>query len=388
MQSLPTQTCDTRGAWIEIDLARLRKNIRAYKSLLKASTRLMCVVKADAYGHGACECAQVMSSSGAQQFAVATVDEGITLRKSGIKQPIVLLNQPPSDAIDELLEHHLIPLVYDSYFVLQYAEHAVMHDMVGKYHLAIDSGMTRIGVLPQDAAAFRKMVDFHRGITCVGTCTHFATADTQGDWDFRRQYQAFCEALRSIKREGFNTGLIHCNNTAATMLHPELQFDMCRVGIGLYGLYPSPETVDVVELLPVMSVRARISRVVAPPIGTGVGYGMTYRVSEPNIQIATIPIGYADGLSRSLSNRMDVLVHGQRAHQVGNICMDQAMFAYPLSTLASSKTHKPLEVGDVVTIMGEDGTEYIGADELASLRSTINYEVVCNFASRLRRRYI
>lgn len=388
MESAHDQNLDTRGAWLEIDLARLRRNIRAYKALLKPATRLMCVVKADAYGHGASACAKVMSSSGAQQFAVATVDEGIALRTSGIKLPIVILSQPPLDAIDDLLEYQLIPLVYDTYFVLQYAEHAVMHDMVGKYHLAIDSGMTRIGVVPEEASAFRKMVDFHRGITCVGTCTHFATADTRGDWDFRRQYQAFCEALRSIKREGFNTGLIHCNNTAATMLHPELQFDMCRVGIGLYGLYPGPDLVDTLDLMPVMSVRARIMRVKTCPIGTGVGYGMTYRVSEPNMQIATIPIGYADGLSRSLSNKMDVLVHGKRAHQVGRICMDQAMFAYPLAQLNARAQLAPLEVGDIVTIMGEDGQEYIGADEIASLRDTINYEVVCNFSARLKRHYI
>lgn len=167
MESAHDQNLDTRGAWLEIDLARLRRNIRAYKALLKPATRLMCVVKADAYGHGASACAKVMSSSGAQQFAVATVDEGIALRTSGIKLPIVILSQPPLDAIDDLLEYQLIPLVYDTYFVLQYAEHAVTHDMVGKYHLAIDSGMTRIGVVPEEAGAFRKMVDFHRGITCV-----------------------------------------------------------------------------------------------------------------------------------------------------------------------------------------------------------------------------
>lgn len=377
-----------RWSWVEINLSALRRNVRTFKKLLNPSVRLMCVVKADAYGHGAAACARAMSSAGANQFAVATVDEGIALRKSGITQPIVLLSEPPETAIDDLIEYSLIPTIYTTEFVLAYGERCVAHNTVGKYHMALDTGMTRVGVAASDAVEFRHTIDFHRGISCIGTSTHFATADIEGDWDFRRQYQVFSDAIRELHAAGFYTGLIHCNSTAATILHPELQFDMCRVGIGLYGLHPSEATVSRLELSPVMSVKARVVRAVEPRIGDGVSYGMTYRVSDPHLQIATIPLGYADGLSRSLSNKMDVLVKGQRVHQVGRICMDQCMFAYPLQTLAHPQGFEPIERGDVATVLGEDGAEYISADELATLRNTINYEVLCDFSLRLERVYL
>lgn len=384
MRQEPPQT---RWAWVEIDLSSLRHNVRSYKALIHPSCKMMCVVKADAYGHGACQCARTMASCGAQQFGVATLSEGIELRQSGISQPIVLLSEPPVAAVEDLLKYDIQPSVTSSEFVLAYGECAVSHNMVGKYHLALDTGMTRIGVMAEDAVEFRRMIDFHRGIMCAGTFTHFATADIEGDWDFRRQLQRFEAAISALRQAGFHTGLIHCNNTAATMLYPDFQFDMCRVGLGLYGLYPSPETCNILDLMPVMSVRARVSRVVEPRLGEGVSYGMTYRVHEPNTEIATIPIGYADGLTRSLSNEMDVLVHGRRCRQVGRICMDQCMFAYPTMSF-SGEVAQPLEVGDVVTIMGTDGDEYISADEIASLRHTISYEVLCNFAARMPRIYV
>ncbi len=381
---------DDRWAWVEIDLGALRANVRTFKALLEPRTKLMCAVKADAYGHGAVECAKAMYAAGANQFAVATVAEGVELRRAGISWPILVLCEPPLGAIDTLLAHDLMPSIYTSDFAFSLGERAVALGKVGRYHLAIDTGMTRIGVLPDDVVELRHLIDFHRGLECAGTFTHFATADVIGDWDFKQQSSRFSCAIAALEAAGLDHGLVHCDNTPGTVLHPELHNDMCRVGIGLYGLHPSATTEPRVALRPVMSVRARVTRAIYPAVGEGVGYGLTYRVPTPNIQIATVPIGYADGLARVLSNHMDVLVNGVRVRQVGRICMDQFMFAVDTSrrSLGSVKTVAPVECGDVVTILGTDGSQTISADEMARLRDTINYEVTCDFGMRLEKVYV
>lgn len=377
-----------RWAWVEIDLNAIRKNTRAIKGLLRRGTRLMCAVKADGYGHGAIECTKAMHSAGADQFAVATVAEGVELRQAGIEYPILMLNQAPETAIDTLVAYDIMPAVFTTEFALAYGERAAAAGKVGKYHMAIDTGMTRIGVLPDDAVEFRRFIDFHRGLSCAGTFTHFATADAIQDWDFKLQAKRFMDTVAALRDAGCDVGLVHCDNTPGTILHPELHNDMCRAGIGLYGLQPAETTAPRISLEPAMSVRTRITRAINPAVGEGVSYGLNYRVPTPHIQIATIPIGYADGLSRSLSGRMEVLVHGQRARQVGNICMDQCMFAVDTNPVRSYRRATPVAEGDLVTIIGEDGDECITADEMAQLRGTINYEVTCNFGMRMEKVYV
>ena len=377
-----------RWAWVEIDLNAIRKNTRAIKALLRRGTKLMCAVKADGYGHGAVECTKAMKSAGADQFAVATVAEGVQLRQAGIEWPILMLNQAPEGAIQTLVDYDIMPSVYTSEFALAYGECSAAAGKVGKYHLALDTGMTRIGVDWRDVLELRRCIDFHRGIECAGTFTHFATADVAGDWDFEMQKRRFFEAVRVLDESGLGTGLVHCGNTPATILHPEVHEDMCRVGIGLYGLHPALETRRKVHLRPVMSVRGRVTRVSRPEVGTGVSYGLTYRVPKPNIQICTVPIGYADGLARSLSGNMDVLVNGARCRQVGRICMDQFMFAVDVNNVRAYRPMHAVERGDVVTILGYDGKEMISADDMATRRNTINYEVVCDFGLRLEKIYV
>lgn len=379
---------ETRWSWVEIDNGALRRNTRALKSLLEPGVRMMAVVKSDAYGHGAVSCAKVMHAAGADQFAVATVEEGVELREAGITWPILLLSEPPMECVETLVRNEIMPSVYTSAFALAYGECAAALGTVGSYHLAIDTGMTRIGVPWGDVVEFMRSIDFHRGLRCAGAFTHFATADVPGDWDWELQYKHFSEALAALKDAGFDYGLAHCDNTPGTILHPEAHMDMCREGIALYGLHPSEATPSRIELEPVMSVRARITRVVEPDVGTGVGYGMTYRVPRKNIQIATIPVGYADGLARSLSGRMDVLVNGTRCRQVGNICMDQCMFAVDVNRVRALNPASPVNYGDVVTIIGRDGDDQITADDMADLRGTINYEVVCDFGMRLQKVYV
>ena len=377
-----------RWAWIEIDLSAVRHNVKAFKAQLNRGVKMMCVVKADAYGHGAAQCAKAMQSVGADQFAVATVDEGVELRCSGIDNPILVLSEPPVTSIPDLVRFDIMPSVYTVDFALAYGEAAAAANKVGRYHLAIDTGMTRIGVRREDLLEVRGSIDFHRGLECAGTFTHFATADVLDNWDFDLQVNRFIEAVTALKNAGYELGLVHADNTPGTVLHKDIQFDMVRVGIGLYGLHPSKLTIPRIDLQPVMSVRGRVTRVVYPAVGDGVGYGMTWRVPRNNIQVATVPIGYADGLARSLSNRMDVLTRGDRVRQVGNICMDQFMIAVDTAGTHANKPAHEIRHGDVVTLIGKDGDLEITADEMADLRETINYEVVCNFGARLDKVYI
>lgn len=375
----------TRWAWVEIDQGALRRNTRAFKNLLGYGKRLCCVVKADAYGHGAVQCAKIMHSTGADMFAVATVSEGVQLREGGIKSPILVLNEPPIDACDTLLEYQIMPSVYSSEFALAYGERAVEMGCVGKYHMAIETGMNRIGVHFTDVLEFRREIDFHRGIECDGVFTHFATADDPDGWDYRLQCTRFSEAVAAMKDAGFECGIVHCSNTPASMLDHSMQFDMIRAGIGLYGLQPCEKSASIMPLEPVMSVRARVTRTIHPAMGEGVGYGFTFRVPRARVQVCTIPIGYADGLSRTLSNKMDVLYRGQRIRQVGNICMDQCMVAIQQTP---ARQMPEAEVGDLITIVGKDGDAVITMDEMARLRGTINYEVACGFGMRLEKVYI
>lgn len=376
-----------RWSWVEVNLAALRRNTTAFRRQLTRGTQLMCVVKADAYGHGAVPCVKTMHSAGASQFAVATVDEGVALREAGIEWPILVLSEPPVDCVRTLVRYDLMPSVYTADFALALGEAAAAENRVARYHLAIDTGMTRIGVRRQDAVELRRTIDFHRGLECAGTFTHFATADVPDDWDFALQLNRFRETVAALRGAGLETGLVHCDNTPGTVLHPECHFDMCRVGIGLYGLHPAETTCAYVELEPVMSVRGRVTRVIYPNVGDGVGYGLTWRVPKQNIQVATVPVGYADGLSRELSNQMDVLVGGCRCRQVGNICMDQFMFAVDVNSARAYRPSRPVEYGDVVTIIGADGDERITAEEMAKLRNTINYEIACDFGMRLEKIY-
>ena len=380
---------ETRWAWVEVDLGAIRKNTREFASRLRRGERLMAVVKSDAYGHGVVPCVKAMKAGGAEQFAVATVAEGIELREAGVEWPILILNEPPATAIETIVAHNIMPSVYTADFALALGEFAASAGVVCGYHLAVDTGMTRIGVRPEDALDLRRMLEFHRGLSCEGIFTHFATADAPDDWDYALQLNRFEQAVGAIRDAGLDTGLVHCDNTPATILHPKSHFDMCRVGIGLYGLHPADTTRGKVQLTPAMSVRGRVTRVEYPNVGDGVGYGLTWRVPKRGVQVATVPIGYADGLSRVLSNNMDVLVGGRRCRQVGRICMDQFMFAVEV---AEQRTYRraehPVSYGDLVTIIGRDGDEEITADEMARLRGTINYEVVCDFGLRLEKVYV
>ena len=377
---------DRRWAWTEIDLNAIRHNATVVKQRVGAGVRLMAVVKADAYGHGAVRCAKTALNSGADYLGVATVDEAIQLREALVNAPILVLSQPPISAIPLLLAYKVMPSVYTAEFAIQYAETADAYNMRAPYHLAVNTGMNRIGVRHDEVVEFMSQVSFHRALDLVGTFTHFATADSAETLDFQIQVKRFIEAVTALNAAGINPGIVHASNTAAAIRFPDVHFDMVRLGVGLYGLQPSSVTRPLIDLRPVMSVHARITDVRTVPMSEGVSYGMNYR-SPGSVKICTVPVGYADGLRRGLSGRTDVILKGQRCRQVGNICMDQCMFEVDMRTYANRMKLDP-QIGDEVLLVGREGNSIVTIDDMANALGTINYEVAIGFSHRMPRLYV
>lgn len=376
---------DRRWSWVEVDRSAIQHNVMATRRLLPNTTRLLAVVKADAYGHGAVDVAKTAVTSGASYLGVASVDEGIQLRKADLKEPILLLSEPPIEAIPLLLYYHIMPSIYTPDFAVAYGEIADQHGMKAPYHLVINSGMNRIGVLAEDVVEFMQQIGFHRALELEGCFTHFATADALETLDFQIQIRRFVEAMRSLEAAGINPGIVHCDNSAAIYRFPKTHFDMVRLGISLYGYHPAPDTHRFIDLKPAMSVHARITNVMTPAMSEGVSYGMNYR-SPGSVKICTVPIGYADGLIRLLSGTIDFAWQDQAVHQVGNICMDQCMFEIDLRRV--SRTRPNPQIGDEVLIAGPHPTVDCSIDTMAKRAATIQHEVTIGFSHRMPRYYV
>lgn len=379
------EASERRWAWVEIDRSAIRHNVHEAKRRLRPGVKLMAVVKADAYGHGAYEVSRTALNSGADELAVATVDEGIELRQAGIKAPILLLSQPPVSAIPLLLHYRIMPSIYDAQFALAYGEMADAHHMKAPFHLAVNTGMNRIGVHADEVIEFERQIAFHRALDQVGIFTHFATADCPENLDFQLQVKRFTEAIEALHLAGVSTGTVHAANSAALLRYPETHFDMARLGIALYGFHPCKETRGTVDLHPAMSVYARITDVRSLAVGEGVSYGLNYR-SPGSVKICTIPVGYADGYNRLLSGNIDVILEDRYCHQVGNICMDQCMFEVDMRTYGTQKRLNP-QVGDLVTLVGAQGNSVVTITEMAYTAHTIEHEIAIGFANRLPRIY-
>ncbi len=374
-----------RWAWIEVDRDAITHNIQEFRKKIAPRTKIMAMVKADAYGHGAVECSRIALRAGASWLGVATVQEGIELRNAGITAPILILSQPPAESIPAILEFDLVPAVFAVDFAVALGEAAAARGTVAEYHLAVNTGMNRIGVWCSDVAEFMRNVSFHSALHLQGVFTHFATADGHDTYMFQLQLKRFTEAVDSIRAMKIDPGLVHCANSAAAIRYKESCFDMVRIGIAMYGLNPSMVTRGMMELWPAMSVHARIIALNDVPVGEGVGYDLSYR-SPGNVTIATLPLGYADGLSRQLSNRMSVIYKGRFFPQVGNICMDQFMIEVDKRSTLLNSAVEP-EIGDEVIVIGREGDVYLHLDDMADALGTINYELACRFGMRLPRIY-
>lgn len=377
---------DRRWSWVEINLPAIQNNVMAIKGILRPDTLFMAIIKADAYGHGAVKVARTALNSGADYLGVATVDEGIAVRKGDIDAPVLLLSEPPMDAIPLLLAYRLMPAVSTAEFAVKYAEAADAIGLRAPFHLKINTGMNRVGVRYSEVIALLDTISFHRALDLVGTFTHFATADTPDVMDFRLQRQRFEEALAAMRSRGYDPGIVHAANSSATLRYPEVHYDMVRVGIAMYGSYPCPMTVGAVNLMPSMSVHSRIRQVNQVPVGEGVSYGLRHR-SSGFAKTCTIPLGYADGLGRALSGKINFIMNGVFHPQVGAICMDQCMFEVDQRTRNNIGKIEP-EVGDEVVVIGAQGNSFITVEDMAEAAGTIPYEIMIRFGNlRLPRVY-
>ena len=362
----------SRPTRADIDLAALSHNLRAVRARLRGS-RLYAVVKADAYGHGLGPIARAFEREAVDGLCVALAEEGLMLRASGVTAPILVLSGAYSDAHERVLRAHLTPVVQDFAQTLAFAQAA--QGAKCAVHLKIDTGMARLGVPVDELGAWLEAVRALPNLRIEGVMTHLASADSDPEFT-ALQLRRFDEALATVRAAGHTPRWVHAANSAGTYLHPEAQRDLVRVGLALYGVAPAPEAQP--ELRPVMALRSEVLALRDLPAGGGVGYDQTYHASRPS-RIATVPIGYGDGLMRAGSNRGGMLVGGRRCPIVGRISMD-------LTTL--DVTDVPgCAVGDEVVVLGEQGAQHLSAVDLADACGTIAYEVLTNISPRVPRVY-
>lgn len=364
-------------AWVEIDLAALTHNVKQLKHLLSPNTELMAVVKADAYGHGAIAVSQTALQAGASWLGVATIPEGIELREAGIKAPILLLGATNTPAqVKAIAQWDLQPTICTAKQALIFSEVVASLNQSLPVHAKLDTGMSRLGTSWEDATEFVQLVNGLPNLKLASIYSHLATADSPDPAVMREQQERFKKAIEQIQRAGINPPRLHLANSAAALTDPDLHYDLVRAGLATYGLYPAPHLQAIASLQPAMQVKARVTQVKTIAAGTGVSYGYKF-IAGRETQIAVVGIGYADGIPRNLSTKMQVLVRGKFVPQVGAVTMDQLML---------DVTDIPdLEVGEVVTVLGKDGENKITADDWAEILGTISWEILCGFKHRLPR---
>jgi alanine racemase len=362
-------------AWVEVDLGALNHNVRQLKSLLATKTALMAVVKADAYGHGAVTVARTALTAGANWLGVATIPEGIELRQAGIEAPILILGATHTPEQLQAIAHwRLQPTLCDPKQALVFSE-TLAAAKAGNLpvHVKLDTGMSRLGPRWEQAVEFVKLVHSLPYLQIASIYSHLATAESLDRATMQEQQQRFETAIAQVRAAGIPLPPLHLANSAATLADCRLHYDLVRVGLAMYGLYPADHLSHAIPLKPVLQVKARVTQVKAIPPNTGVSYGHHF-VSDRELGMAVVGIGYADGVPRHLSNRMDVLI---RVPQIGAITMDQLM----LDVTAIPD----VEVGEVVTLLGQEGKEQISADDWAAVLNTISWEILCGFKHRLPR---
>ncbi|MBV8885101.1 MAG: alanine racemase [Chroococcidiopsidaceae cyanobacterium CP_BM_RX_35] len=366
-------------AWVEIDTDALTHNVKQLKALLSPHTKLLAVVKADAYGHGAVTVAQTVLHSGASWLGVATVPEGIELREAGVKAPILILGATHTvEQIHAITRWQLQPTLYHPQQALMFSE-TLSTNPCGYHplsvHIKFDTGMSRLGPSWQQAAEFIQLVRRLPHLEIKSIYSHLATAESLDQTVMRQQQARFEQVIAQIATV-MPLPPRHLANSAATLTDQALHYDMVRVGLAMYGLYPATHLRNTINLKPALRLKARVTQVKTIPPQTGVSYGHKF-ITERELRLAVVGIGYADGVPRNLSNQMTVLLRGQRVPQVGAITMDQLML--DVSAIAD------LTVGEEVTLLGAEGKEQIWADDWATTLGTISWEILCGFKHRLPR---
>lgn len=361
-----------------IDLKALEHNYLELRHKITPGANMMAVVKANAYGHGAVEVARALEELGCSCFGVAIPEEGIKLREAGISRPITVLGGIFPDQAEDLIEHNLTPVVFDMAAARALDEAAKKRAVVFAVHVKLDTGMGRLGVLPEDAPMFFSELKGLGNLRVEALLSHFAESETEEKDFSRRQLSAFLKAVDDIRSIGVDPGLLEMANSAALVDFEEARLSMVRPGIMLYGSYPTERLRGSVKLKPVMQLKTRVLFIKSVPAGFTVSYGRKFTTKRPSL-IATLPIGYADGVPRKLGNSGEVLVGGRRAPIAGTVCMDLTMI--DVTGIPGVKT------GDEAIIIGTQGSEFIPAEEVAERAGTISYEILCGISARVPRVY-
>lgn len=372
--------------WAEIDMNAAEKNFNIIKGKLSKDTKLCCVVKANAYGHGAVYLSKLYEALGADFFAVSNIEEAMQLRNNGIKTPILILGYTPTSCASILAENNISQSVFSYSYAKELSRSARTDGVNVKIHIKLDSGMGRIGFdsIHDADKTVETIADVcsMEGLVQEGIFTHFALADDGADGEefTRLQYERFINTVRSLEQKGIAFEIKHCANSATTFEYPEYHLDMVRVGVVLYGVAPSSKVRGCEDLVPVMSLKSVISMIKEIEAGDTLSYGCTFK-ADKKMKIATAPVGYADGFWRSnATNGTQMLIRGQRVNIVGRVCMDQLML--------DVTDVKGVREGDYITLIGSDKGETVTADELAKNNGTIGYEMICAIGERVPRFYI
>jgi alanine racemase len=339
----------------------------------------MAVVKANAYGHGALEAAKTLISHGAGRLAVVSPEEGIALRQAGIDAPILILGPLFQEQIPDVLEHHVTPVVSDLALLPALADATASLSAPYPIHLKVDTGMGRLGLTQHDLGTLVRSGRFPASLQLEGLMTHLADTDSSSSDVTDRQLVEFNHAIDIVKACGFTMPLVHAANSGGAVRFPPAQYSLVRPGIMLYGYHTLPKSVPTPDLQPVLSLRSCVAQVRTIQRGHTVSYNGTFTARRPT-RLAILPIGYADGISRRLSNRGHVLIHGQRAPMVGLVCMD--MILVDVTDIPG------VIVGDEAVLIGRQGEERITANDIAALLDTIPYEVLCSIGPRIPRLYL
>lgn len=364
-----------RNVWAEVDLSAIAHNVQETRKTLKPNTKICAVVKADAYGHGAVPVATAALAAGVNYLAVSMTQEALELREAGIMAPILILGAQTPEHEKALVDNNITQAVFDLKSAEALSAAAIQDNKIAKVHLAVDTGMNRIGCRPSEAGELAKAISALPHVELEGVFSHFAMADEADKTYSHMQVERFKEALKNIEDAGVKIPIVHLDNSAGITELPECQFNMVRQGITLYGWWPSREVKQCLDLKPVMTLKAEIVFIKDIPVGEKVSYGCTFTTERPT-RLATLPLGYADGISRKLSNKGYVSIRGYKAPIVGRVCMDQLMVDVTDVPNAS--------VGDEAIIFG--GGE-ISLDTVADWMETINYEVICLLSTRIPRKY-
>ncbi len=367
--------------WADVSLGNIRHNYNEIRGLVGSNTLIMAVVKANGYGHGAVQVSKAMIKMGVDRFAVATINEAVKLRQAGITGPIMVLGGTSPELTELLISNNIIQAVFCLDVAKGFSQQAKLLGKVLKVHIKVDTGMSRLGFIsnnPEEIKNAREVCHLE-GLEVEGIFTHFTTSEEPDDPFYREQILSFNDFVVRLEDYGIKIPIKHTANSGAIINHPESYMDMVRPGIAMFGLYPGPGLEDKIALKPVMKLCATVAQIHDFEEAVSVSYNRTFTSQKP-IRTATVTVGYADGLPRILSGKIDMLVHGKRAPQIGNICMD--MCVIDITGIENVK------VGDVVTIFGSDGENSIDVTELAQKAMTIPYEVICGLADRVERLYV